>query len=176
MPLSISYSVGKGCSLPEGGCVITLRPNSESRGLSNSENSFVSSDRYLLTNGDAQITYNNSGPQIISSPYSGKEWQSYIDMWTYNIPVQIAVTPSTEFLQINADNCVIGNCMMATIDNSGVDIQTTPNSKILVIGSNFSVDNIGYTEQKTRMFAYSNTQTVNVRSLDICKVVYIEEA
>lgn len=168
MPLSISYSVGTGCSLPEGGCVVVLRPNVAP--------TMVNSDRYFLTNGTATVTYSNSAPQVISSPYFGKDWQPYVDMWTYDIPVQIAVNPSTQFVQILANNCTIGNSSLTTIDNSGVDIEVKPNSTIIVIGSTFSVGNIGYTDEKIRTFNYSNNQTVNVRSLDICTVIYVEEA
>lgn len=168
MPLSISYSVGTGCSLPEGGCVIVLRPNSAF--------TLVSQDRYFLTNGTAVVTYGNSAPLTISTPYSGKEWQNYVDMWTYNTPTQIAVTPSTQFVQIVANNASIGNSIVTTIDNSGVDIETKPNSTIIVIGSSFSVDDKGFTEEKIRTFHYSNVQTVNVRTQDICKVIFVEEA
>lgn len=168
MSLSISYSNGTGCSLPEGGCVIILKPNSAT--------SLVTTDRYFLVNGSVSVTYGNSAPQTISSPYSGKEWQSYNDMWTYGVPVQIAVTPTTQFLQVSANNSVISNSMITTIDNSGIDVAVVPNSSLIIVGSNFSVNNVGYTEKKVSVFNYSETQTVNVRSRDICRVIYIEEA
>lgn len=168
MPLSISYTNGKGCSLPEGGCAVILQPNAQT--------SLVNTNYYLLLSGTADVTYGNLPAQKIVSPYSGSEWQSYVDTWTYGVDTQIAVNRTTSFIQVIADNCSVANLVVTTVDNRSMDIAAKPNSYIAVVGSIFSVDGVPYTNQICKIFQQIQQKTVNVQSRDICKVLYVEQA
>jgi len=174
MSLSISYSNGKRCSLPEGGCAVVLKSNSQET-LSIAK-TLENTNRYFLISGTANVIYGNNAPQIISSPYSGSEWQSYIDSWVYDVETYIIVDPSTVFLQIVANNTTIGPVNVTTIDNSGIDVNVKPNSSIIVVGTPFSVDGVGYSDRPSTVLRYSEEKTVNIQTRDICKVICVEEA
>lgn len=168
MPISITHTTGQNCSLPEGGCTVVLIPTPTK--------TLVSTDRYLLISGTANLLSGNSPIEMITSPYSGSEWQSYVDPWVYGVETYIAVNPSTAFLQINANNTTIGLVNVTTIDNSGIDVNVKPNSSIIVVGTPFSVDGVGYSDRSSTVLRYSEEKTVNIQTRDICKVVYVEEA
>ena len=168
MSLLITYSTGQNCSLPEGGCVVVLNPNTET--------TLVSTDRYLLLSGTANVTYGNDAPVTISSPYSGSEWQSYVDSWNYGLETKIAVNPTTQFLQVFANNSILSNLQITKIDNSNIDVSVKPNSSVIVIGSNFFIDNEAHANKPCTFFKYTEEKTINIRTLDICRVIYLEEA
>ena len=168
MPLSVTHTTGQNCSLPDGGCAVVLSPNATK--------TLVSTDRYFLISGTANLLSGNSPIEVITSPYSGSEWQSYVDPWVYGVETYIIVNPSTVFLQINANNTTIGVVNVATIDNSNIDVSVKPNSSIVVVGTPFSVDGTGYSDKAVTIIPYSEEKTVNVQTRDICKVIYVEEA
>lgn len=168
MPLSITHTTGQNCSLPEGGCTVVLSPNATK--------TLVSTDRYFLISGTANLLSGNNPVEVITSPYSGSDWQSYVDPWVYDVDTYIAVSPSTSFLQIHANNTTIGVVNVATIDNSGIDVNVKPNSYVIVVGTPFSVDGTGYSDKISTVIRYSEEKTVNIQTRDICKVIYVEEA
>ena len=168
-----SYTTGENCSLPGGGCTVGLIANSTM---------MVSTSRYFLVSGSANIAYNGNPVQMISSPYSGNGWQPYVDMWSYNVPTALAVDPTTVFVQIrsvsNTDGVVtletIKKSELLRLENTTASVDVQPDSSIIVIGKNFSLNGNTYVDRKLVNFVFPTAQNVTLQSSELCWVFYIE--
>lgn len=160
------------CSLPMGGCVVTLQPNSSIN--------FINTQKYFLLNGTANLSYNHEEYEKITSPYNDV-WNSYVDNWIYNTPAHVITDPTTVFLQVGISANAVGVSTISTanviaINNSNTGLLVKPNSTIVVVGNNYSIDNVAYTDiiKKMMCFSYDTEKTVYIESINMCTIVYLE--
>jgi hypothetical protein len=170
MSIKVQLFKGEDCSFKEG-CAINLQPNT-------SIQKFDANSKYYLLEGTLLAQYAEEAEQTISSPYNAT-WSGYVDSWDYTKNVFLKVSQTTVFVglsvkQGNTENHLETVSSVAVIKNSSISASMKANSYMLIVGSDYKVDDTEYSNQKTRIIFASSPKNLTMSTPKSCSLVYIE--
>jgi hypothetical protein len=165
MSFTAGLYLGKECSIGSG-CLIKFDPSKPADKLE-------SNTQYLLLSGGAYVSYDDEIEQLMLSPYNSK-WSSYHDPWNYEKICKIKVISTTVFASIGPIDTSKHRSSAVTFDNSTVHKTMAANSTLYVIGTDYTVDNEEYSNQRMRLIIASESREIKISTNKTCSLIYIE--
>jgi hypothetical protein len=135
-------------------------------------------DFFFLLNGTMFLTYGDSEPFSLSSPYTSTEFVDYVDRWNYDENFNAKSTQSTVFLYTHVVDAETVTPKIAVLEPGSTVKHINANSKLIVVkdeNTACEIDGVQYTDSKNFLeFDNLIAKDVNISVSERSHLIYLQ--